>query len=154
MNYIELQECLQNLIKDKIVRQADIARGLNVSTSNLSQKFSNLKSEVTVSDIEKIQSHLGVKIFVRADDKNNYFSSNTLELKDTQFKEHPTLGHRLTQIQEENGFQNKAMAKFMQIDESRYRHIVSGDISPTAQELLNLASKIDVSLDWLIKGVR
>ena len=46
------------------------------------------------------------------------------------------------------------MAKFMQIDESRYRHIVSGDISPTAQELLNLASKIDVSLDWLIKGVR
>lgn len=152
MNYIELQEDLQNLIKKDISR-SKIAKILNTSRQNINKKFKNPeKSEVTVSDIEKIQSHLGVKIFVRADDKNNYFSSNTLELKDTQFKEHPTLGHRLTQIQEENGFQNKAMAKFMQIDESRYRHIVSGDISPTAQELLNLASKIDVSLDWLIKG--
>lgn len=103
-------------------------------------------SKFKPEEVEQIEKSFRVKF------NDMHISSNTLELKDTQFKEHPTLGHRLTQIQEENGFQNKAMAKFMQIDESRYRHIVSGDISPTAQELLNLASKIDVSLDWLIKG--
>ncbi len=107
---------------------------------------SKRNAEFTSEQVKRVGDGFNVKL------NDVHISSNTLELKDTQFKEHPTLGHRLTQIQEENGFQNKAMAKFMQIDESRYRHIVSGDISPTAQELLNLASKIDVSLDWLIKG--
>ncbi len=150
MNFNELQADLQKVTKEKISLSA-LGKILDLSRSNISLRAKN-NSEITVSELQLIEEHFGVKIFVRADDKNNYFSSNTLELKDTQFKEHPTLGHRLMQIQEENGFQNKAMAKFMQIDESRYRHIVSDDISPTAQELLNLASKIDVSLDWLIKG--
>ena len=64
MNYIELLDNLQKLIPDRKIRQADIARGLGTSTSNLSQKFNNPKSEVTISDLEKIQKFLGVELFI------------------------------------------------------------------------------------------
>lgn len=145
MLYNELLAKLIYLTKRNNITHKEIGSAIAVERHAMSGR-ADRNSKFKPEEVEQIEKSFRVKF------NDMHISSNTLELKDTQFKEHPTLGHRLTQIQEENGFQNKAMAKFMQIDESRYRHIVSGDISPTAQELLNLASKIDVSLDWLIKG--
>lgn len=145
MLYYELLAKLIFLTKRNDITHVEIGKKVEMDKGNITAR-SKRNAEFTPEQVKRVGDGFNVKL------NDVHISSNTLELKDTQFKEHPTLGHRLTQIQEENGFQNKAMAKFMQIDESRYRHIVSGDISPTAQELLNLASKIDVSLDWLIKG--
>lgn len=60
MNYNELLNSLQKLIKDRTLRQVDIARALDTSKSNISQKFIN-NSEVTVSELLKFRIISGLK---------------------------------------------------------------------------------------------
>lgn len=80
--------------------------------------------------------------------------SNTMQPKDNEqvLKNYETFGHRLAELQDELGYLDKAMARIMGIDEKRYMRIKLGEQDATSEELARLASKVDVSLDWLIKG--
>ena len=80
--------------------------------------------------------------------------TNTLQPKDNEqiLKNYEFFGHRLAEVQEELGYLDKAMARIMGIDEKRYIRIKLGKEDATTEQLVRLASKVDVSLDWLVKG--
>ena len=80
--------------------------------------------------------------------------TNTLQPKDNEqiLKNYEFFGHRLAEVQEELGYLDKAMARVMGIDEKRYMRIKLGKEDATTEQLVRLVSKVDVSLDWLIKG--
>lgn len=80
--------------------------------------------------------------------------TNTLQPKDNEqiLKNYEFFGHRLAKVQEELGYLDKAMARVMGIDEKRYIRIKLGKEDATTEQLVRLASKVDVSLDWLVKG--
>ena len=81
-------------------------------------------------------------------------NTNTLQPKDNEqvLKNFEHFGARLNEIQGELGYLDKAMARIMGIDEKRYMRIKLGKEDATAQELARLASKVDVSIDWLMFG--
>lgn len=154
MNYIEFLESLQNLRKDKKIRQADIARGLNTSTSNLSQKFNNPKSEVTISDMEKVQDFLDVKLYARLDNTETKVISNSLERQnDTSVREKTErIGHRLGELQDKHEYLDKDMAKLLHISEEEYIDLKLGDTEPDFNTLVRLKQCFKVSIDWLLFG--
>ncbi len=80
--------------------------------------------------------------------------TNTLQPKENEqiLKNYEFFGHRLAEIQDELGYLDKAMARIMGIDEKRYMRIKLGKEDATTEQLVRLASKVDVSLDWLVKG--
>ena len=80
--------------------------------------------------------------------------SNTKQPKENDkiLKNYKFFGYRLAELQDELGYLDKAMARLMGIDEKKYIRIKLGDEGATVEQLVSLASKVDVSLDWLIKG--
>lgn len=154
MNYIEFQESLQNLKRDKKIRQADIARALNTSTSNLSQKFSNPKSEVTISDMEKVQDFLDIKLYARMDNHENKVISNSLDRQnDTSIPQKAErFGYRLAEIQDKHEYLDKDMAKLLRISEEEYIDLKLGDSEPDLNTLSRLKQCFKVSIDWLLFG--
>ena len=81
-------------------------------------------------------------------------NTNTLKSKDNEqvLKNFEHFGARLNEVQGELGYLDKAMARIMGTDEKRYMKIKLGKEDATAQELARLASKVDVSIDWLMFG--
>lgn len=154
MNFIDFQEALQNLKKDKKIRQADIARGLETSTSNLSQKFNNPKSEVTISDMEKVQEYLDVKLYARVDDDNFKVVQNSGERQnDTTVDEKASqFGKRLSALQDKHNFLDKEMAKLLDVTEKTYISLVVGDKLPTFDILCRIKQNFKVSIDYLLFG--
>lgn len=80
--------------------------------------------------------------------------TNSFQPKDNEkiLKNFEFLGYRLSHVQDELGYLDKAMARIMGIDEKQYMQIKLGKEDVTVEQLARLASKVDVSLDWLIKG--
>ena len=146
MNYATFIDELQNLINRKVTH-SEIAEVLNCGRANISKKVNTPTSEVTVTDLFKIQEFYNV-IFPQ------FSLQNTLQPKDNEqvLKNFEHFGARLNEIQGELGYLDKAMARIMGIDEKRYMRIKLGKEDATAEQLAWLASKVDVSLDWLIKG--
>lgn len=101
MNFYELLNNLQNLIKDRKVRQIDIARALETSKSNISQKFIN-DSEVSVSELLKVQDYFGVKIFIKKEELENY-NENLANFK--------TFGERLNYLMGEHNLTADKLAR-------------------------------------------
>lgn len=62
------------------------------------------------------------------------------------------IGNRLTQIQEENKFQDKEMAKTLGIYEYEYIDLKQNSKEPTLKILNNLKQNFNISLDWLLYG--
>ena len=62
MIFRELQANLQNLIPDRKISQTDIANVLNMTRANISLRVKN-KSEVTVSELQKLERHFGVSLY-------------------------------------------------------------------------------------------
>lgn len=151
MNIIELQTALQNLTNVK-VSLAEIARALNVSRSNISLRAKN-ESEVTISEIEKVQDFFNVKLYLRVDNSDVFLASNTLErIKDDKLGDNfKLIGYKLAEIQDNIDYLDKDMAKLMGITEDRYLAVKSGNQQISIEELAKLVTRIDVSLDWLLK---
>lgn len=154
MNFVDFQDSLQNLKKDKRIKQADIARGLNTSTSNLSQKYNNPKSEVTISDMEKVQDYLGIKLYIRTDNKNIQITENSQDRQnDTSITEKVEgFGKRLTKLQDKHEYLDKDMAKLLRISEEEYIDLKLGDTEPDFNNLVRLKQCFKVSIDWLLFG--
>ena len=61
MNFLELQDTLQNLTNQKIFL-ADFAKILDCGKANISKRAKN-NSEITVSELQKIEKYYGVSIY-------------------------------------------------------------------------------------------
>lgn len=149
MDIVELQNRLQNLICENISQtELGIAMG-DLKRQTVHTRIKN-NSEVTVSELLNAQKYFGKKLVLFTDEKN----TNTLQPKDNEqiLKNYEFFGHRLAEVQEELGYLDKAMARVMGIDEKRYIRIKLGKEDATTEQLVRLASKVDVSLDWLVKG--
>ncbi len=81
MNIVEIQAILQNLTNKKIT-QADLGRALGVDRSAVNVRM-RLKSEVKLSDIEKIANYYNVS-------KTNFIEN--VETTSTNFNSIPVLG--------------------------------------------------------------
>lgn len=154
MNFAEFLANLQNFTNNCKLRQADIARGLNTSTSNLSQKFSNPKSEVSISDAEKVQDYLGIKWLIRADNPDIYVCDNTGERQNDLSLNNKieSVGQRYGQLQDQHDYLDKDMAKLLNISEDDYISIKCGDALPNIEILTLTKQKFKVSVDWLLFG--
>lgn len=154
MNFAEFLANLQKFTNNCKLRQADIARGLNTSTSNLSQKFSNPKSEVSISDAEKVQDYLGIKWLIRADNPDIYICDNTGERQNDLSLNNKieSVGQRYGQLQDQHDYLDKDMAKLLNISEDDYISIKCGDVLPNIEILTLTKQKFKVSVDWLLFG--
>lgn len=66
MNYQELKNKIDNYLK-KDVKLAEIARALETSSQNFNKKYKNKNTEVTYSDIQKVEKNLKVKLIDSSD---------------------------------------------------------------------------------------
>lgn len=146
MNYIELQNSLQNLIQKDISR-SKIADILDTSRQNINKKFNNPeKSEVSVSEIQKIEEFYGISLY-----KSNIY---TLERQnDTSvLQKVERFGHRLAEIQDKHEYLDKDMAKILKISEGDYIDLKIGNTEPDFNTLIRLKQCFKVSIDWLLFG--
>lgn len=141
MNYNELLNSLQKLIKNRTLRQVDIARALDTSKSNISQKFIN-NSEVTVSELLKVQDYFGVKIYVKNDERAGMPPL-------AQFK---TFGERLNYLMGENDLTVEKLSELSGIAESTIEKLGLDKIEPDLKTAKKLKEIFHVSLDLLIDG--
>lgn len=139
-------------LKSKIyITYTDIASALKKSRSNISSRVKN-QSEITLSEVKKIQDYFGINIIIKIDE-NNYLSSNTFDRirNDEVIKNYSFLGLKLNIIQEKLNYFDIDMAKILNMTEDRYFQIKLGELDLTIKELFYLISRVDVSLDWLFK---
>lgn len=141
MNYNELLNSLQNLIKDRRLRQVDIARALDTSKSNINQKFIN-NSEVTVSELLKVQDYFGVKIYVKNEERDVVHPL-------AQFK---TFGERLNYLMGENNLTVEKLSELSGIAESTIEKLGLDKIEPDLKTAKKFKEIFHVSLDLLIDG--
>lgn len=142
MNFNELLSSLQNLIKDRRLRQVDIARALESSKSNISQKFIN-NSEVSVSELLKVQDFFGVKIYIKYDEISHVTHPAS------RFK---TFGQRLNYFMGENNLTVETLSKLSGIPEVTIEKLGLDKIEPDLKIAQKLKNIFHVSLDLLIDG--
>lgn len=144
MNFIELQEDLQNLTKQKIFL-AELARILGCGKANISKRAQN-NSEVTVTELQLIERYYGVSVYKS--------SANTGERQnDTTVKERVShFGERLGDLQDQHEYLDKDMAKLLKISEEDYIDLKLGDTEPDLAILNRLKQCFKVSIDYLLYG--
>lgn len=152
MNFIELQEGLQNLI-DKKISLSEIGRILNLSRSNISLRAKN-KSEVSISELEQIQNHFGVRLYVRVDDNSIKVVTNSGERQnDTTVSDRVLrFGDRVCDLQDKHEFLDREMAQLLKISEKEYISLKLGKAEPNVAVLNRLKQCFKVSIDYLLYG--
>lgn len=153
MDILELQERLQNFIGKKISQtELGVAMG-GLKRQTINTRIKNC-SEVTVTELLNTQEYFKRKIILFYDENDVQISSNTFKQINNEqvLINYEFFGHRLAHLQDELGYLDKAMARLMDMDEKRYMRVKLGKEAATALELARLASRVDVSLDWLIQG--
>ncbi|MFR1671628.1 MAG: helix-turn-helix domain-containing protein [Candidatus Gastranaerophilaceae bacterium] len=152
MDIVELQAALQKLTTQK-VNQASFARLLNISTAAMSDRFKN-KSKVSIEELEIIQKHFRVKLYVRVDDKCLKITQNSGERQnDTQVEQKSSqFGKRLSELQAKHNFLDREMAKLLDITERTYISIVVGKKQPDIGVLNRIKQNFKVSIDYLLYG--
>ena len=140
----ELQIQLQNITNAKI-KQTDIAKALNVGRANVSLRMKN-NSKVTYEEIKKIEDYFNVSIYnPPLNSLERYCNlSMTINNKDC--------GNRFFEIQTKNNLSNRQFAGFLDISENDLSDIISGNMLPNWNTIVNLKQNFIVSLDWLIFG--
>ncbi len=148
MIFRELQENLQNLIPDKRISQTELANILNMTRANISLRVKN-NSEVTVSELQKIENYYGVSLYK----KNNKIVLLPKYNLGVQY-DLDNWGKRLLKLQvASNILDDKAFAKTLGISTKRLDDLVRKNKYPTGDEIL--AIKINFSntnIDWLLFG--
>lgn len=145
MNFTELQADLQNLI-GKSISQAKIGDILSTTRSNINQKFNNPKSEVTVSELQKIENYFGVHIYKPQIFTYERQNDTTVDEKSSQF------GKRLVELQAKHNFLDREMAKLLDITERTYLALVVGKKQPDLGILNRIKQNFKVSIDYLLYG--
>lgn len=145
----ELQEYLQNLIPERKISQTEIANVLNMTRSNISLRIKN-NSEVTVSELQKIEQHYGVSLY-----PNNQSiilqPSYNLGLQ----YDFENWGKRLLKLQiGANILDDKKFAQILGISMKRLDDLIRKNKFPTGEEILAIKTNFSkTSLDWLLFGI-
>lgn len=63
-----------------------------------------------------------------------------------------TIGERIGSACKASGLSQKALAKKLDWDQARLSRVISGSRKVSAGEIAEIATILDVSLDWLIAG--
>lgn len=145
MNYSEFIEILQKKIKRKVTH-AELAEILDCSRANISKKVINDKSEVTMSELIKIQEYFDVNLL-------NAVSISPKQIIKREFEVESAIynwGSRLNLIAKYNGFSDYEMAKILNIKESRYNLIALKSPEPKISELNAIKSNFDVDIDDIL----
>lgn len=145
MNYIELQTDLQNLINKKISR-SKISEILGTSRQNLNTKFNNPNSDVSISELQKIEKYFGITIYKSGNTSGERQNDTTVNEKSSQF------GKRLSELQAKHNFLDREMATLLKISEIDYIKLVTGKLKPDLDILNRLKQNFKVSIDNLLYG--
>lgn len=145
MNFIELQEDLQNLIPNFKITQMSIANVLNLSRQTMSKRV-KLNTEVSVSELQKIENYFGVSLYKSGNNSGERQNDTSIPDKVQKF------GYRLAEIQDKHEYLDKDMAKLLKISEEEYIDIKMGDIPPDINVLNRIKQCFKVSVDWLLYG--
>lgn len=155
-NVMTIGENLQKSRKQLGLNQANMALSIDVADKsywNYEKNITPIPSDVLVRLYE---THNINPTFLITGEGPMFLPerSNTMQPKDNEkvLKNYEYFGHRLAELQDELGYLDKAMARIMGVDEKRYMRIKLGEEDATTEQLVRLASKVDVSLDWLIYG--
>jgi len=148
MNFIELQETLQNLTNQKIFL-SQFAKILNCGKANISNRAKN-GSEVTVSELQKIENHFGVSLYKTAQQEPTLTPDVNIGL---QF-DLDRWGKRLLMLQVASKMlDSKDFARFLNISERRLDEFIMKNKYPTGEEILKIKTKFSkTNLDWLLFG--
>ncbi len=148
MIFRELQANLQNLIPDRKISQTDIANVLNMTRANISLRVKN-KSEVTVSELQKLERHFGVSLYksplpITLTPKYNLGIQYDMD----------NWGKRLLKLQvAANILDDKVFARMLGISVKRLDDLVRKNKYPTGQEILAIKTNFsDTNIDWLLFG--
>lgn len=144
MNFNELQAILQNLTNKKI-SLAEIGRILGLTRSNISKRAQS-KSEVTVSELKKIEEHLGISIYQSGVYSGERQNDTAVDEKSSQF------GLRLSELQAQHNFLDREMAQLLKISEKDYGRLVVNKIQPDLDILNRIKQNFKVSIDYLLYG--
>lgn len=145
MNFIELQEGLQNLIPNFKITQMSIANVLNLSRQTMNKRV-KLNTEVSVSELQKIENYFGVSLYKSGNYSFDRQNDTTVDEKSSQF------GKRLSELQAKHNFLDREMATLLKISEEAYLKLVVGKIPPDLNVLNRLKQNFKVSVDYLLYG--
>ncbi len=145
MNYFDFVEKLQMQIKRKVTHD-EIADILSCSRANISKKILNKKSEVTISDLIKIEDYFGISLLTGSMPSPERIISRDSKLACDISK----WGVRLDLIAKYNGLSDSEMAKILNIKESRYNSIVLKGLEPKISELNAIKSNFNINIDYLL----
>ena len=127
MNFLELQDTLQNLTNQKIFL-ADFAKILDCGKANISKRAKN-NSEITVSELLP-DFNLGIQY------------------------DFDQWGKRMLMLQVASKIlDSKEFAKFLDISEKRLNEFVMKNKYPNGEELLKIKTRFSkTNFDWLLFG--
>lgn len=126
MNILQLLEALQNLIPNKKITQAEIARVINSSRANVNDRIKR-KSEVSVSELQKIEEYYNVQIYkspVRQKSVERIVSEDNAKIWREEF------GDRLDMLQKYFEYSNEKMAEILSLSPHSYLSIIIGKLKP------------------------
>lgn len=135
-------------LTNKIITQKGVGEALNFTKGAINNRIIR-GGDFKPDEKKRLEDFYGISF-----DDFKEATPNTHEPKDNEqvLKNFEHFGARLNELQGELGYLDKAMARIMGTDEKRYMRIKLGKEDATAQELARLASKVDVSIDWLMFG--
>lgn len=148
MNFRELLADLQKLIPERKISQTDIANILNMTRANISLRIKN-ESEVTVSELQKIENFYGVVLYKNPQNviltpKYNLGVQYNLD----------NWGKRLLKLQvAANILDDRVFAKMLGISVKRLDDLVRKNKYPNGNEILVIKTNFsDTDIDWLLFG--
>ncbi len=148
MNFRELLADLQKLIPERKISQTDIANILNMTRANISLRIKN-ESEVTVSELQKIENFYGVVLYKNPQNviltpKYNLGVQYNLD----------NWGKRLLKLQvAANILDDRVFAKMLGISVKRLDDLVRKNKYPNGNEILAIKTNFsDTDIDWLLFG--
>lgn len=144
----ELLTTLQNSIKDRQVTQVDLANILEVTRATISKRIKT-NSEVTVSELQKIQDYFEVSLLPQRDQFPTQVINRGIEVDCMTIDS----GERINLIAKFNGLIEEEMAVIMEIPFNRYKKLINGEL-PTIQELNKIKSNFNVSTDDILYDER
>lgn len=143
-------EQLKKLRTEHGLTQLDLARILDVSKSNIS-KYEAGTVEPNLSLLQTISSYFNVSIdsllknndLIGTKEKNMFFFFFDDVLKSVFTK-------RLNEIITCNHLTEENFAKLLSFDEDRAFSYLRGDKEPSLEDLIEIAQKLNVSIDYLL----
>ena len=145
MIFPDLQKQLENKLSKQVSR-SKIGDVIGTSRQNVNKKFNNPNSEVSVSELLKIEDYFNVKIYPNSN--NSMDRQNDVEVSD-KFSQ---IGKRYAEIQGKHNFLDREMAQLLEISEKEYIGIKVGKKEPSIKVLNNTKRNFKVSMDWLMYG--